>query len=852
MATSEFGKEVEEARKQQSNSIPAQRLIEKLKFIGAHESASRKRWFWELLQNASDYNESVDIRLEITSDKVTFQHNGGYFSKSDMLNLIRPDSNKLDDKDHNDNLGRFGSGLVSTHILSAIITAQGVVEDGEGKLHTFQVTLDRSGYQDKEKLVEQIAQANDELDASYKDFSPIAGNKFNTTFGYNLNQPLPSVSKIDASEIDLDYYYGILPYVLCFMPKVKSLRIEDKRQSDGNIFTIKQIQRESQTPAKIKFEITQNQNTTEQTYTLFEYEDVSTAIFIEDNKIHPYPKEISKIFCGLPMIGTENIGLPIIINSTKFEPKTERDGIDLLIKPDHPNRGIIANAAKLYSDLLDFVVSKHLGHTYNIAHFQEKSNFDTGNGSSQQFENYFSKPARDKFKKSPILKNSLDNFISLEEAIFPYLEEDKPDHELYKLSSILKAEYLPQKEDYEAWFEAINFNVFRGKTYKFVDFLSDIAEKKNLATWETTAEQTKKWLHEVISIAIKRQITASLKIFPDQDGLLHKSNELYRENEICPKLKDLYDTLYPDQRIESILVDPEFSDIKVQWAGEKSAKDICIDIDKELEKQYKKDSNNYDVRNVVNDLFDWIKDSKLERKESLSSYFPWFYKEKEGILINYFPDNTRRQALEIAQSNNIDLLYQLLECDPSDLEKLRVQLELRNKNDISEEQRKQYNDLARKKVLDKLKGEYGCDISKAENKFSVVNGVTQNGQEYPLVIKSCTSFNHDIKINPVEWEQLLRQNSMLWLYFSNEKIFPINIKELFEYHDLLTLSINTSNILENDKLNRILDTLKFCNDVHIDLNIISPKQCSSELKDMLFNISNNDSSKSGLDNDTDI
>lgn len=93
---------------------------------------------------------------------------------------------------------------------------------------------------------------------------------------------------------------------------------------------------------------------------------------------------------------------------------------------------------------------------------------------------------------------------------------------------------------------------------------------------------------------------------------------------------------------------------------------------------------------------------------------------------------------------------------------------------------------------------------------------------------------------------------MLWLYFSNEKIFPINIKELFEYHDLLTLSINTSNILENDKLNRILDTLKFCNDVHIDLNIISPKQCSSELKDMLFNISNNDSSKSGLDNDTDI
>ena len=55
--------EVERVEQEQYHSIPAQRLIEKLSLLKNRKESAHKRWFWELLQNASDYNEIVPSRL---------------------------------------------------------------------------------------------------------------------------------------------------------------------------------------------------------------------------------------------------------------------------------------------------------------------------------------------------------------------------------------------------------------------------------------------------------------------------------------------------------------------------------------------------------------------------------------------------------------------------------------------------------------------------------------------------------------------------------------------------------------------------------------------------------------------
>lgn len=112
-----FSKKIKEREAEQLRSSSAQRLIEKLSLLRNRKDASRKRWFWELLQNASDYNDSVNVELIVDGGQVVFRHDGLPFIDTDVFNLIRPDSNKKDDIRRKDNIGKFGSGFVSPHTL---------------------------------------------------------------------------------------------------------------------------------------------------------------------------------------------------------------------------------------------------------------------------------------------------------------------------------------------------------------------------------------------------------------------------------------------------------------------------------------------------------------------------------------------------------------------------------------------------------------------------------------------------------------------------------------------------------------------------------------------------------------
>ena len=64
--------EIKQTVQLQLQSASAKRLQEKLSLIKNRVELSKKRWFWELLQNASDYNDKVSVRLVVNNDKVEF------------------------------------------------------------------------------------------------------------------------------------------------------------------------------------------------------------------------------------------------------------------------------------------------------------------------------------------------------------------------------------------------------------------------------------------------------------------------------------------------------------------------------------------------------------------------------------------------------------------------------------------------------------------------------------------------------------------------------------------------------------------------------------------------------------
>lgn len=145
----------------------------------------------------------------------------------------------------------------------------------------------------------------------------------------------------------------------------------------------------------------------------------------------------------------------------------------------------------------------------------------------------------------------------------------------------------------------------------------------------------------------------------------------------------------------------------------------------------------------------------------------------------------------------------------------------------------------------------GFDISNAESEQSTIHGVTFGEVAYPLVVKSCKNFSRQLEVNPNEWKQLFKPNSMLWLHFGGEKIAPIKAYELFTYHDKLTISFDTINLMSDERVNKIMEVMHYFNNVHLDLTALNPnQQRGEELSDYLFN--ENNSSSSDIDDASSI
>lgn len=148
------------------------------------------------------------------------------------------------------------------------------------------------------------------------------------------------------------------------------------------------------------------------------------------------------------------------------------------------------------------------------------------------------------------------------------------------------------------------------------------------------------------------------------------------------------------------------------------------------------------------------------------------------------------------------------------------------------------NEEAKSLVLRKLMKD-GFDVSNVDSDFSVINGITKDNIKFPLVVKSCENREHRIWINPNEWQQLFKPNSMLWLHFGGGVVAPVKAYELFTYQDKLTLSFDTVNLMMDDRIAKIMEVLRYFNKVHLDLVSLNPnKQRANDMEQYLFNDNN--------------
>ena len=151
--------------------------------------------------------------------------------------------------------------------------------------------------------------------------------------------------------------------------------------------------------------------------------------------------------------------------------------------------------------------------------------------------------------------------------------------------------------------------------------------------------------------------------------------------------------------------------------------------------------------------------------------------------------------------------------------------------DVDEEERPEWNELARKKVKKKLEAE-GFKFTQGVGNYSDIPGVIDpDGNPVHLVVKSCRWGK--LYINPIEWGTLLKPNAMLWIFDGHDAV-PLHLRALIRNQDELVLKIDTRNLDDVSRISKFAQILQYFKQVHFDFSSVRPTTIASTYKEYAF------------------
>src|ERR1035437_284097 len=165
----------------------AQEVFKKLKALDNDRDLLVSRWVWELIRNArgtAGSHAALEIEVALGGDRLTFRHNGACFKDREIAHLILHGSTKHDPRD----IGKFGSGFITTHLISRRVRVCGSLIDGR----TFDFELNRDGA-DAAELREAMKRSKEEFQASLGQAAQPVPAPYTTEYAYPVSAPIRPV-----------------------------------------------------------------------------------------------------------------------------------------------------------------------------------------------------------------------------------------------------------------------------------------------------------------------------------------------------------------------------------------------------------------------------------------------------------------------------------------------------------------------------------------------------------------------------------------------------------------------------------------------------------------------------------
>jgi hypothetical protein len=616
------------------------------------KDSMRRRWVWELIQNASDCipkGGKININILLKDEKIIeFTHDGIPFTYENLLDLITQISSKQSDPE--EKTGKFGTGFISTHLLSEKVKVNGVFKQDENIYKNLNFVIDRSGdsYQDirnkiKEslKLIEELKQNETEIIEK--------PNEIRTTFYYDS---CSSQETKQAVKVGLEDLISTLPFVLALNKSIQSITVNGAKyqinKCSEDIFGGYQII-EIINPFGEPFNVLIKREN-----------EVSIALLVQkiDNskyRVLPFPHNTPKLFCRFPLVGTESFRFPIVINCSKFDVEKDRNAIH---EGCQENIKFLKLTLKLYDALINYACENKWENIYNLCF--------TGGSNNSVLQNKLYEIVKTKYEKLPIVdvnlngkyygraalkvveNSKLENQISI-----PNREDKDLSDEFWDIVNSFSKFYIPTKDSYIQWNKMckneINLSNINDKYMKDKD-LSYFKENFNGETVDIYS-----WLNEFYHfwIDIKKQESFIREAYVlNQNYKFVKISEVSIDENIDNDLKNILLELGDD--IKDNLLAIEINKLPVEViTKKKDNKYISKQIQDKVNRILSDETINNAIRNpenqsVFNKLTDWF----LKKPKLSEELFETLY-GKRGLLSTPEESIRRFKIAEKIECNNI-------------------------------------------------------------------------------------------------------------------------------------------------------------------------------------------------------
>jgi hypothetical protein len=384
-----------------------------------------KRWIWELIQNAKDSisqdpnRQTVDIKVIVKDDQFEFNHNGSPFTADAQQALLYKYS---EGKENSESTGRFGTGFLTTHTLSKIVSIHGPLfnDDSCESICGFSTTMFRDGL-DEPELLEGLTKMED----SMKYFDNSDGM---TSFTYHLKTPQNKY----ALEHGLKNFISNIAQVMLFCKELNTLELDDNGvitkiirkqpqplQSDIYLSEFEIVGKNTHTRKFIHKSLKKHSDELSTRFKTDRNMRLMAAIEIDEENNLVENENAPSHFCVLPLVGSEKHIMPILLNSPDFEPDSEREsliliGEDLLegkgvISEGGINRLILKESINIYDSLVSYLSENNYHKLYLLAKGLKRVPDFEKNFNRDWFEKEIMLSYREVLKKYKIVETEIGN-----------------------------------------------------------------------------------------------------------------------------------------------------------------------------------------------------------------------------------------------------------------------------------------------------------------------------------------------------------------------------------------------------------------------------------------------------------